>query len=140
MGIWHSWQTTSLRGNRFYRRPERSHCFGLSLFRQSSLKQECATSMRSNALLKGSSVEKPDGSSKSPKKLPKSSIRSKIKNLEERELHDFAGRGRLFSHARRAKGLKSISSCHRCPRSETPEPDSIYSCEQAELARTTVSR
>jgi hypothetical protein len=28
-----------LRGNRFYRRPERSHCFGLSLFRQSSLKQ-----------------------------------------------------------------------------------------------------
>src|SRR5436309_8998515 len=39
MGIWHSRQTTSLRGNRFYRRPERSHCFGLSLFRQSSLKQ-----------------------------------------------------------------------------------------------------
>ncbi len=73
-------------------------------------------------------------------KLPKSSIRSKIKNLEERELHDFAGRGRLFSHARRAKGLKSISSCHRCPRSETPEPDSIYSCKQAELARTTVGR
>jgi hypothetical protein len=31
-------QTTSLRGNRFYRRPERSHCFGLSLFRQSSLR------------------------------------------------------------------------------------------------------
>ena len=27
-----------LRGNRFYRRPERSHCFGLSLFRQSSLR------------------------------------------------------------------------------------------------------
>src|ERR1700681_961129 len=51
MGIWHSRQTTSLRGNRFYRRPERSHCFGLSLFRQSSLKQKCATSMRSNALL-----------------------------------------------------------------------------------------
>src|SRR2546426_5806674 len=25
MGIWHSRQTTSLRGNRFYRRPERSH-------------------------------------------------------------------------------------------------------------------
>jgi hypothetical protein len=39
MGIWHSRQTASLRGNRFYRRPERSHCFGLSLFRQSSLKQ-----------------------------------------------------------------------------------------------------
>ena len=37
--IWHSRQTTSLRGNRFYRRPERSHRFGLSLFRQSSLKQ-----------------------------------------------------------------------------------------------------
>jgi hypothetical protein len=37
MGIRHSGQTTSLRGNRFYRRPERSHCFGLSLFRQSSL-------------------------------------------------------------------------------------------------------
>jgi hypothetical protein len=30
-------QTTSLRGNRFYRRPERSHCFGLSLFRQPAL-------------------------------------------------------------------------------------------------------
>jgi hypothetical protein len=29
----------SLRGNRFYRRPEWSHCFDLSLFRQSSLKQ-----------------------------------------------------------------------------------------------------
>src|SRR2546430_8399853 len=38
MGIWHSRHATSLRGNRFYRRPERSHCFGLSLFRQSSLK------------------------------------------------------------------------------------------------------
>ena len=38
MGIWRSRQTTSLRGNRFYRRPERSHCFALSLFRQSSLK------------------------------------------------------------------------------------------------------
>jgi hypothetical protein len=38
MGIWHSRQATSLRGNRFYRRPERSHCFGLSIFRQSSLK------------------------------------------------------------------------------------------------------
>jgi hypothetical protein len=25
--------------NRFHRRPERSHCFGLSLFRQSSLRQ-----------------------------------------------------------------------------------------------------
>src|SRR5439155_7215732 len=37
MGIWHSRQTTSLRGNRFYRRPERSHCFGLSLFRQPTL-------------------------------------------------------------------------------------------------------
>ena len=33
MGIWHSRQTTSLRGNRFYRRPERPHCFGLPLFR-----------------------------------------------------------------------------------------------------------
>src|SRR5712664_1281086 len=30
-------QTTSLRGNRFYRRPERSHCLGLSLFRQPTL-------------------------------------------------------------------------------------------------------
>ena len=39
MGIWHSRQTASLRGNRFYRRPERSHCFDLSLFRQPSLKQ-----------------------------------------------------------------------------------------------------
>src|SRR5712691_7098560 len=36
-------------------------------------------------------------------KLPKSSIRSKVINLEERELHDFAGRGRHFIHARRAK-------------------------------------
>ncbi|HWO27915.1 MAG TPA: nuclear transport factor 2 family protein [Candidatus Acidoferrum sp.] len=45
-------KTTSLRGNRFYRRPERPHCFALSLFRRSSLKQKCATSMRSNALLR----------------------------------------------------------------------------------------
>jgi SnoaL-like domain len=32
MGIWHSRQTASIRGNRFHRRPERSDCFGLSLF------------------------------------------------------------------------------------------------------------
>src|SRR5438552_16713839 len=44
--IWHSRQTTSLRGKRFYRRPERSHCFGLSLFRQSSLMQKCASRVR----------------------------------------------------------------------------------------------
>jgi Phage integrase family len=37
----HPRQTTSLRGNRFYRRPERPHCFGLSLFRQSSLRHKC---------------------------------------------------------------------------------------------------
>src|SRR5258708_23944753 len=48
-------------------------------------------------------------------KLPKSSIRSKIKNLEERELHDFAGRGRLFSHARRAKGLKTLAAVTGAP-------------------------
>jgi uncharacterized protein len=36
MGIWYSRQTSSLPGNRFCRRPERSHCFRLSLFRQSS--------------------------------------------------------------------------------------------------------
>ena len=30
-------QTISLRGNRFYRRPQRSHRFGLSLFRQATL-------------------------------------------------------------------------------------------------------
>src|SRR5207245_10944224 len=45
MGIWHSRQTTSLRGNRFYRRPERSHCFGLSLFRQSSLAVDAAVEL-----------------------------------------------------------------------------------------------
>jgi len=43
MGIWHSRQATSLRGNRFYWRPERSHCFRLSLFRRASLKQQCVT-------------------------------------------------------------------------------------------------
>jgi hypothetical protein len=37
MGIWHSRQTTNLRGNRFRRRPEWSHCFGLSFFRQPTL-------------------------------------------------------------------------------------------------------
>src|SRR5438552_13970766 len=77
-------------------------------------------------------------------KLPKSSIRSKIKNLEERELHDLpdavVSSFMRDIHARRAKGLKSISSCHRCPGSGTPEPDSIYSCKEAELARTTVGR
>ena len=35
----------ALRGNRFYRRPEWPHCFDLSLFRRSSLRQNCATSM-----------------------------------------------------------------------------------------------
>ena len=35
-GIWFGGPYPSC-GNRFYRRPERSHCFGLSLFRQSSL-------------------------------------------------------------------------------------------------------
>ncbi len=39
MGIWHSRQTDSLRGNQFYRRPERLHFFGPSLFRKSSLRQ-----------------------------------------------------------------------------------------------------
>jgi hypothetical protein len=34
-------QTTSPRGNRFYRRPQRSHCFGLSTI---FLKAKCATS------------------------------------------------------------------------------------------------
>src|SRR5438445_12102422 len=87
MGIWHSRQTTSLRGNRFYRRPERSHCFGLSLFRQSSLKQKCATSMRSNALLKAVELKSLTAAGKALE-LPKSNIRSKIKNLEESELHD----------------------------------------------------
>ena len=37
MGIWHPRQATSLRGNRFYRCPERSHCVGLSFFRQRTL-------------------------------------------------------------------------------------------------------
>ena len=37
--VWHSWQTSSLRGNRFCRRPERSHRFDLYVFRQSSLRQ-----------------------------------------------------------------------------------------------------
>src|ERR1700751_2443275 len=37
MGIWHSRQTTSLCGNRFHHRLERSHCFSLSLFRQATL-------------------------------------------------------------------------------------------------------
>ena len=36
-GFRHSWQTSSICGNRFYRHSERSHCFGLSLFRQSTL-------------------------------------------------------------------------------------------------------
>ena len=39
-----------LTGEPIYRCPERSHCFGLSLFRQSSLKHKFGTSMRSNAL------------------------------------------------------------------------------------------
>src|SRR5579864_6581028 len=37
MGIWHSRQTSSLRGNRFCRRPERSHCFDLYVFRHPAL-------------------------------------------------------------------------------------------------------
>jgi hypothetical protein len=34
-----------LRGKRFYRRPERSHCFGLPLFRQSSLRHNVRRSI-----------------------------------------------------------------------------------------------
>src|SRR5207245_8601835 len=45
MSIWHSRQTTIVRGNRFYRRPERSHCFGLSLFRPSSLAVDAAVEL-----------------------------------------------------------------------------------------------
>src|SRR5713101_5002775 len=37
MGIWHSRQTSSLRGNRFCRCPERSHCCDLYVFRQPTL-------------------------------------------------------------------------------------------------------
>jgi len=37
MGIWHTRQTSSLRGNRFCRRPEWSHCFDLYVFRQPAL-------------------------------------------------------------------------------------------------------
>ena len=52
MGIWHFRQTTSLRGNRFYRRSESSHCLGLSIFRRSSLRQSARDTMTdpSNAL------------------------------------------------------------------------------------------
>src|SRR6266480_2872133 len=99
MGIWHSRQTISLRGHGFYRRPERSHCLGLSLFRQSSLKQKCAASMRSNTLLRQVELKSLTAAAKALK-LPKSSIRSKIKNLEERELHDLPDGVGLFIHAR----------------------------------------
>src|SRR6266700_7574631 len=73
-------------------------------------------------------------------KLPKSNIRSKINNLEERELHDLpdAVVSSFMRDARRVS--RAFSSCHRCPGSGTPEPDSIYSCKEAELARTTVGR
>src|SRR5260370_27825086 len=37
MGIWHTRQTASLRGNRFCRCPERSHCCDLYVFRQPAL-------------------------------------------------------------------------------------------------------
>jgi len=57
-------------------------------------------------------------------KLPKSKIRSKIKNLEECELHDLpvAAVSSFMRDARRVS--KSISSCHRSPGSGTPEPES----------------
>src|SRR6266705_3472181 len=114
MGIWHSRQTTSLRGNRFYRRPERSHCLGLSLFRQSSLKQKCAASMRSNALLRQVELKSLTAAAKALK-LPKSSIRSKIKNLEERELHDLpdAVVSSFMRDARRVKSNRRRRGLHR---------------------------
>ena len=87
MGIWHSRQTTSLRGNGFYRRPERSHCFGLSLFRQSSLKQKMRNLNEIECFVKAVELKSLTAAGK-VLKLPKSNIRSKIKNLEERELHD----------------------------------------------------
>jgi hypothetical protein len=45
MGIRHSRQTTSLRWNRFYRRPKWPHCIDLSLFRTVFLKAKCSASM-----------------------------------------------------------------------------------------------
>src|SRR2546430_16282793 len=87
MGIWHSRQTTSLRGNRFYRRPERSHCFGLSLFRQSSLKAKMRNLNEVECFVKAVGLKNLTAAGK-VLKLPKSNIRSKINNLEERELHD----------------------------------------------------
>jgi hypothetical protein len=87
MGIWHSRQTTSLRGNRFYRRPERSHCFALSLFRQSSLNQKMRHLNEIECFVKAVELKTMTAAAKALK-LPKFKIRSKIKNLEERELHD----------------------------------------------------
>ena len=42
VGIWQSRQTARLRGNRFHRRQERSHCFGLPVFRQPTLNWDSA--------------------------------------------------------------------------------------------------
>ena len=69
-------------------------------------------------------------------KLPKSNIRSDIKNLEERELHDLpdAVVSSFMRDARRvSRALAAVTG-------GTPEPESIYSCKEAELARTTVGR
>src|SRR5207302_10860667 len=86
MGIWHSPQTTSLRGNRFYRRPERSHCFGLS-FSTIFLKAKMRNLNEIECFVKAVELKSLTAAGKALK-LPKSNIRSDIKNLEERELHD----------------------------------------------------
>jgi len=83
MGRWCAWQSTSLRGNRFYRRPERSHCFGLSLFRQSSLKQQMRNLNEIERSVKAIELKSLTAAGKAVK-LPKSNIRSEIKDLEDR--------------------------------------------------------
>jgi len=56
-----------------YRRPERSHCFGLSLFRQSSLKQKCATLNEIECFVKAVELKSLTAAGKALK-LPKSNI------------------------------------------------------------------
>src|SRR6266404_891190 len=72
-------------------------------------------------------------------KLPKSKIRSKIKNLEDRELHDLPD-AVVSSFMRDVRRVSRALAAVTGAGSGTPEPESIYSCKEAELARTTEGR
>jgi len=73
-------------------------------------------------------------------KLPKSKIRSKIKNLEERELHDLPV-AVVSSYMRDARRVsRALAAVTGAPEVEHQSRRAYILAREAELARTTVGR